>query len=79
MFDMELDVAVEGTLVSKLLDDLMVESFNHLKSCQDAGRLDEVCHQMVLHQQIYLSFHYLCGRCIHLFGLCYSWFWRRCL
>jgi len=42
MFDMELDVAVEGTLVSKLLDDLMVESFNHLKSCQDAGRLDEV-------------------------------------
>ncbi|XP_020884807.1 RNA polymerase I-specific transcription initiation factor RRN3 [Arabidopsis lyrata subsp. lyrata] len=59
MFDMELDLAVEGTTnegeefpvrslnqngnaVSDLLDDLMVLYFDHLKSCQDSGRLDEV-------------------------------------
>ncbi|CAE6038441.1 unnamed protein product [Arabidopsis arenosa] len=59
MFDMELDLAVEGTtnegaefsvrslnqngnVFSKSLDDLMVLSFHHLESCQDAGRLDEV-------------------------------------
>ncbi|KAF8105309.1 hypothetical protein N665_0159s0014 [Sinapis alba] len=55
LFDMELEVAVEETMhegeeslnqnyskVSELLDKLMVLSFEHLESCQNAGRLDEV-------------------------------------
>ncbi|EOA26790.1 hypothetical protein CARUB_v10022885mg [Capsella rubella] len=57
MFDMELDVEgtmnegeefpvrslnKNGNVVSELFDDLMVLSFKHLESCQDAGRLDEV-------------------------------------
>lgn len=46
----------DGNLVSELLDKLMVLSFEHLEACQNAGRLDEVCHQMVLHQHI---FHFI--------------------
>lgn len=36
-------------IVSELLDKLMVTSFDHLESCQNAGRLDQVWHQMVPH------------------------------
>ncbi|KFK44868.1 hypothetical protein AALP_AA1G312900 [Arabis alpina] len=32
----------DGNAVSELLDNLMVRSFEHLESCQQAGRLDEV-------------------------------------
>lgn len=55
--------------VSELLDKLMVLSFEHLESCQNAGRLDEVCHQLVIHQHIFPFISFLCGtgRCIHLF------------
>ncbi|CAH2034549.1 unnamed protein product, partial [Thlaspi arvense] len=55
MFDMELEDAVmeegdeslnqntsDGNVVSEALDKLMVLSFEHLESCQDSGRLDEV-------------------------------------
>lgn len=34
-----------GKIAFESLDKLMVTSFDHLESCQDAGRLDQVCHQ----------------------------------
>lgn len=37
----------DGNVVSELLDKLMVLTFDHLETCQNSGRLDEVWHQMV--------------------------------
>ncbi|CAH2059371.1 unnamed protein product [Thlaspi arvense] len=58
MFDMELEDAAEATMdegdelpvgslnqdtsISDCLDKLMIKSFDHLESCQNAGRLDQV-------------------------------------
>jgi RNA polymerase I-specific transcription initiation factor RRN3 len=39
----------DGSIVSKLLDKLMVVAFEHLESCQNDGRLDQVWHQMGPH------------------------------
>lgn len=42
------DISV-GSIVSELLDKLMVIAFEHLESCQNDGRLDQVWHQMGPH------------------------------
>lgn len=43
----------DGNVVSELLDKLMVLSFEHLESCQNSGRLDEVWRRMVLDQHFF--------------------------
>ena len=37
----------DGNVIFESLDKLMVLSFDHLESCKLAGRLDQVCHQII--------------------------------